>query len=74
MQFQLETMKINERETPLYWPILLTVLGTGLCARACSYLGHLKILQIRVPMFPRGMGDNQIDYHKVSNMIVPHGS
>jgi hypothetical protein len=31
--------------------ILLTVLGTDIFARACSCLGHLKILQIRVSLF-----------------------
>jgi hypothetical protein len=42
------TMKINEHEMPFCQPILLIVLGTGLCVRACSYLGHPKIPCIRV--------------------------
>jgi hypothetical protein len=32
--------------------ILLIVLKTGLCVRACFFLGHPKILQIRVSWFP----------------------
>jgi hypothetical protein len=71
MQSQLETMKINERGMPLYQPILLTVLRTGLCARACFYLADPKILQIQVPMFPGDMGGNQIGCHRVFNIIAP---
>jgi hypothetical protein len=64
-------MKINAREMLLCRPILLIVLKTGLCVRACFFLGHPKILQIRVSWFPVGMGGDQIGYHKVSNMIAP---
>jgi hypothetical protein len=42
------TMKINEHEMSLCRPILLIVLGTGLCVHACSYPGHPKISWIRV--------------------------
>jgi hypothetical protein len=41
---------------------------TGLCVRACFFLGHPKILQIRVSWFPVGMGGDQIGCHKVSDM------
>jgi hypothetical protein len=36
--------EINGHGMPLCRPILLTVLGTVLCARACFYLTHPKIL------------------------------
>jgi hypothetical protein len=64
-------MKINAREMLLCRPILLTVLKTGLCVRACFFLGHPKILRIQVSWFPRGMGGDQIGCHKVSDMIAP---
>jgi hypothetical protein len=64
-------MKINAHEKLLCRPILLIVLGTGLCVRACFFLGHPKILRIWVSWFPVGMGGDQIGYHKVSNMIAP---
>jgi hypothetical protein len=35
------------------------------------FLGHLKILQIRVSWFPGGMGGDQIGCHTVSDMIAP---
>jgi hypothetical protein len=35
--------KINEHGKHMCWLILLIVLGTGLCVRACSYPGHPKI-------------------------------
>jgi hypothetical protein len=54
-------------------PILLIVLRTGLCAHACSFLGHPKTLRIRVFWSPVGMGDGQIGYHKVFDMTVPRG-
>jgi hypothetical protein len=73
MQSLLGTMRTNECGTPLYQPILLTVIETSLCARACSYLGHLKTLQIQVSLFPRDTSDNQIGYHKVSDMTTPRG-
>jgi hypothetical protein len=41
-------MKINGHGTPLYRLILLTMLGTGLCARAYSYLGHPKIANLGI--------------------------
>jgi hypothetical protein len=47
------------------------VLRTGLCVRACFFLGHPKILRIRVSWFPGGMGGDQIGCHKVSDMIAP---
>jgi hypothetical protein len=53
MQSVLGTMWINEREMPLYRPILLIVIGAGISARACSYLGHPKFSRIRVSLFPR---------------------
>jgi hypothetical protein len=52
-------------------PILLIVLKTGLCVRACFFFGHPKILQNRVSWFPVGMGGDQIGCHKVSDMIAP---
>jgi hypothetical protein len=52
-------------------PILLIVLKTGLYVRACFFLGHLKILQIRVSWLPGGMGGDQIGCHTVSDMIAP---
>jgi hypothetical protein len=70
-RFLLKTMKINIREMLLCRPILLIVLRTGLCVRACFFLGHPKILRIRVSWFPGGMGGDQIDCHKVSDMIAP---
>jgi hypothetical protein len=66
-------MKINAREMLLCRPILLIVLRTGLCVHTCFFLGHLKILRIRVSWFPVGMGGDQISYHKVSDMIAPQG-
>jgi hypothetical protein len=69
--FLLKTMKINVREMLLCRPILLIVLKTGLCVRACFFLGHPKILRIRVSWFPVGMGGDQIGCHKVSDMIAP---
>jgi hypothetical protein len=72
-RFLLEIMKINVREMPLCRPILLIVLKTGLCVRACSFLDHPKILRIRVSWFPMGMGGDQIGCHKVSDMIAPQG-
>jgi hypothetical protein len=39
-------------------PILLIVLRTSLYAHACSFLGHLKTLRIRVFWSPVGMGDD----------------
>jgi hypothetical protein len=70
-RFLLKTMKINAREMLLCRPILLIVLRTGLCISACFFLGHPKILRIRVSWFPGGMGGDQIGYHKVSDMIAP---
>jgi hypothetical protein len=52
-------------------PILLIVLRTGLCVRACFFLGHPKTLRIRVFWSPVGMGDGQTGYHKVSDMTAP---
>jgi hypothetical protein len=57
----------------MYRSILLIVLGTGLCARACFCLGHPNFLQIRVSLFTGGTTDNQIGCHKVSDMTVPRG-
>jgi hypothetical protein len=65
-------MKINAREMLLCRPIPLTVLKTGLCVRACFFLGHPKILRIRVSWFPVGMGGDQIGCHKVFDIITPH--
>jgi hypothetical protein len=73
MRFLLKTMKINAHEMLMYWSILLIVLRTGLCVRACFFLGHPKILRIRVSWFPVGMGGDQIGCHKVSDMIAPQG-
>jgi hypothetical protein len=70
-RFLLEIMKINVREMLLCRPTLLIVLRTGLYVRACFFLGHLKILKIRVSWFPGGMGGDQIGFHKVSDMIAP---
>jgi hypothetical protein len=70
-RFLLKTMKINAREMLLCRPILLIVLRTGLCVRACFFIGHPKILRIRVSWFPVGMCDDQIGCHKVSYMIAP---
>jgi hypothetical protein len=69
--FLLKTMKINAREMLLCRPILLIVLRTSLCVHACFSLGHLKILRTRVSWFPGGMGGDQIDFHKISDMIAP---
>jgi hypothetical protein len=69
--FLLRTMKINTREMLLCRLILLIVLKTGLCVRTCFFLGHPKILRIRVSWFPVGMGGDQIGYHKASDMIAP---
>jgi hypothetical protein len=52
-------------------PILLAMLRTGLCAHACSFLGHPKTLRIRVFWSPVGMGAGQTGYHKVSDMTAP---
>jgi hypothetical protein len=71
--FLLKIMKINAREMLPCRPILLIVLKTGLCVRACFFLGHPQILQIRVSWFPVGMSGDQISYHKVSDMIAPRG-
>jgi hypothetical protein len=72
-RFPLKIMKINAREMLPCRPILLIVLKTGLCVRACFFLGHPKNLQIQVSWFPVGMGGDQISCHKVSDMIVPQG-
>jgi hypothetical protein len=64
-------MKINVHEMLMCRPILLIVLKTGLYVRACFFLGHPQILQIRVSWFPGGMGGDQIGCHKVSDMIAP---
>jgi hypothetical protein len=42
----ISNMKINGRGTPMYLSILLIVLGIDLCAHACFYPGHPKILKI----------------------------
>jgi hypothetical protein len=70
-RFLLKIMKINAREMLPCRPILLIVLKTGLCVRACFFLGHPKNLQIRVSWFPVGMGGDQIGCDKVSDMIAP---
>jgi hypothetical protein len=70
-RFLLKTMKINAREMLLCRSILLIVLRTDLCVRACFFLGHPKILRIQVSWFSGGMGGNQIGCHKVSDMIAP---
>ena len=70
-RFLLKTMKINAREMLLCRPILLIVLRTGICVRACFFLGHPKIMRIRVSWFFGGMGGDQIGCHKVSDMITP---
>jgi hypothetical protein len=72
-RFLLKIMKINARGMLLCRPILLIVLGTGLCVRTCFFLGHPKILRIRVSWFPVGMGGDQIGCHKVFDMIAPRG-
>lgn len=51
--------------------IPLIVLRIGLCAHACSFLGHPKTLRIQVFWSHVGMGDGQIGYHKVSDMTAP---
>jgi hypothetical protein len=70
-RFLLKIMKINVHEMLLCRPILLIMLKTSLCVRACFFLGHPKILRIRVSWFPVGMGGDQIGCHKVSDMIAP---
>jgi hypothetical protein len=70
-RFLLRTMKINAHEMLLCQPILLIVLRIGLCVRVCFFLGHPKILRIRVSWFPEGMGGDQIGCHKVFDMIAP---
>jgi hypothetical protein len=70
-RFLLKIMKINARKMLLCRPIPLTVLKTGICVRVCFFLGHPKILRIRVSWFPVGMGGDQICCHKVSDMIAP---
>jgi hypothetical protein len=69
-RFLSKIMKINVHEMLLCRPILLIVLKTGLYVRARFFLGHPKILQIRVSWFPRGRGGDQIGCHTVSYMIV----
>jgi hypothetical protein len=71
--FLLMIMKVNAPGMPLCRPILLIALKTSLCVRACSFLGHPKILRIRVSRFPVGMGDGQICCRKVSDMTFPQG-
>jgi hypothetical protein len=51
-RFLLKIIKINAHETPLCRPILLIALKTDLCVHVCSFLGHPKILQIRVSWYP----------------------
>jgi hypothetical protein len=72
-RFLLKSMKIDARGMLLCRPILIIVLKTGLCVHACFFLGHLKILRIRVSWFPVGMDGDQIGCHKVSDMIAPQG-
>jgi hypothetical protein len=72
-RFLLKIMKINAREMLPCRPILLIVLKAGLCVCACFFLGHPKILQIRVSWFHVVMGGDQIGCHKVSDMIAPQG-
>jgi hypothetical protein len=73
-RFLLKTMKINAREMLLCRPILLIVLRTVLCVHVCFFLGHPKILRVRVSWFPVGMGGDQIGCHKVFDMIAPPGT
>jgi hypothetical protein len=73
MRFLLKIMKINAHGTPLCRPILLIALKIGICVCVCSFLGHPKILRIRVSQIPVGMSDGQIGCRKVSDMTVPHG-
>jgi hypothetical protein len=70
-RFLLKIMKINVREMLLCRPIPLIALRTSLCVRACFFLGHPKISQIRVSWFPVGMGGDQTGCHMVFNMIAP---
>jgi hypothetical protein len=70
-RFLLKTMKINAREMLMCRPILLIVLRTGLCVRACFFLGHPKILRIRVSWFSMGMDGDKIGCHMVSDMVAP---
>jgi hypothetical protein len=70
-RFLLKTMKINACKMLLCRPILLIMLRTGLCVRACFFLGHPKILRIRISWFLGGMGGDQIGCHKISDMIAP---
>jgi hypothetical protein len=72
-RFMLKIMKINAREMLPCRPILLIMLKTGLCVRACFFLGHPKFLQIRVSWFPVGMDGDQISCHKVFDMIASQG-
>jgi hypothetical protein len=72
-QSLLKIMKINVHGMLRCRPILLTVLRTGLCAHACSFLGHPKTLRIRVFWSPVGMEAGQTGYHKVSDMTAPQG-
>ena len=73
MQFLLVVMKINKHGTPMCRSILLIALKTGLCVHVCSFLGHPKILRIRVSWFPVGMGGGQISCHKASDMTSLQG-
>jgi hypothetical protein len=73
-RFLLKIVKINAGEMLPCRPILLIVLRTGLCVRACFFLGHSKTLRIRVFWSPMGMGDSQTGYHKVSDMTAPPGT
>jgi hypothetical protein len=43
------------------------------CVHVCSFLGHPKILRIRVSWSPVGMGGGQISCYKASDMTVPQG-
>jgi hypothetical protein len=70
MQSLLKVKKINTHKMSLYRSILLIVLRTGLCVRACSFLGHPRTLRIRLSWFPKGMGGGQISCHKVSDMTM----
>jgi hypothetical protein len=73
MQSLLKIMKINAHGKLRCRPILLIVLRTGLCVRACFFLGHPKTLQIRVFWSPVSMGDGQTGYHKVFDMTASQG-
>jgi hypothetical protein len=54
-------MSANSPNCAKNWPM---------CSRV-FFLGHPKILRIRVSRFPVGMGGDQIGCHKVSDMIAP---